>query len=105
MASKKSGGRKRSARKAARKKSAASRKRGARKKEAGKPAVRSEAYHGCQIEAETGHMAELVRIDGEVCEVQRDGYSGAYISPDLPYYRFGSAIELARALVDHRNEE
>lgn len=59
-------------------------------------------YNGCDIEIQQYDVAEEVLIDKKQLTFDRDSDTGAYISPEAAYRSYGTLEELAKAVIDDR---
>ena len=61
-------------------------------------------YRNCKIQVLERDVGHELHIDGKTTPAQRDADTGAYVSPEAPYQSFGTLEDLAKAIVDRRNE-
>lgn len=61
-------------------------------------------YEDHAIEVRHFDVEQEVHIDSEAVTVEQDPDTGAYRSPEVPYRRYGTLEELAKAVVDARAE-
>ncbi len=66
--------------------------------------VRKIDYQNCKIEIVKHDVTEELKIDAKAVETSRDADTGAYVSPEAPYRPHGSLEELAKAIVDSRQQ-
>ncbi len=60
-------------------------------------------YEGAQIEIDAAGEGS-VTIDGNTIDVKRDEEANAFNTVELPYRTFSSLEDLARAVIDQRND-
>lgn len=62
--------------------------------------VEKQAYKGREIEVQHFDAESKLMIDSKEAAHYRDADNGMYLSPELPYRRFGSLQELAESIID-----
>ncbi len=62
-------------------------------------------YRNCKIEIATHDVTEELKIDGKATETSRDADTGGYVSSEAPYQVHGSLEELAKAIVEIRQQD